>query len=156
MTYATKTSVSPEKSQEDIKRILRKYGVTKFGVMEAESRAAVMFEIKGLAVRITLKLPEPNDPKFARTPARRQSRSQNQREAAWEQDVRSKWRALLLSVKAKLEAVESGIATIEQEFLPYMVMPNGQTVYEQMQPQLEACVAEGRMPQLQLLGPGGN
>ena len=41
---------------------------------------------------------------------------------------RQRWRALNLAIKAKLEAVESGIVTFDQEFLAHIVGPSGQTV----------------------------
>jgi hypothetical protein len=41
---------------------------------------------------------------------------------------RQKWRALLLCIKAKLEAVESKIETFEEAFLAHVVMPDGKTV----------------------------
>ena len=41
--------------------------------------------------------------------------------------MRQRWRALALCIKAKLEAVECGITSFEEEFLAHVVMPNGQT-----------------------------
>ena len=42
-------------------------------------------------------------------------------------------------VKAKLEAVESGIATFEDEFMAYTMLPSGESVSEWLAPQLEAA-----------------
>ena len=39
-------------------------------------------------------------------------------------------------VKAKLEAIDSGIATFEDEWLAYLVTSSGKTVGEQLAPQL--------------------
>jgi hypothetical protein len=61
---------------------------------------------------------------------------------------RQRWRALALAIKAKLEAVESGIATFEEEFMAYIVLPDGQTVGEFLSPQIEAAYSSGRMPPL--------
>ena len=41
--------------------------------------------------------------------------------------------------KAKLEAVESGIATFEEEFMAHIVMPNGKTVGEMALPLIESA-----------------
>ena len=49
-------------------------------------------------------------------------------------------------VKAKLEAVESGISTIEREFFYDIVLPNGETIGEWMAPQLETAYQSGTMP----------
>ena len=63
---------------------------------------------------------------------------------------RQAWRALVL--KAKLEAVEAGITTIEQEFLADMVIPGDVTVGETLLPRLDDALNTGRMPDLL---PGG-
>jgi hypothetical protein len=56
-------------------------------------------------------------------------------------------------VKAKLEAVESGIVTFEQEFFAHIMLPGGVTVYEQAAPALEAAYATGQpAPLLQIGG----
>lgn len=57
-------------------------------------------------------------------------------ETAWAQACRQKWRALNIVVKAKLEAVESGIAMFE-EFLAYIVLPNGLTVKDVVVPEIK-------------------
>ena len=44
------------------------------------------------------------------------------------EEVRRRWRALLLVIKAKLESVESGIETFEEAFASQIVLANGQTV----------------------------
>ena len=64
------------------------------------------------------------------------------------QEVRRRWRALALSIKAKLETVESGIAEFETEFMPYMVLPNGKTVAENILPEIERAYSTGKMPKL--------
>ena len=65
---------------------------------------------------------------------------------AYEQAERQAWRALLLVIKAKLEAVEADITSIEQEFLPNMVLPDNTTVGENMLPRLREIVASGHLP----------
>ena len=39
-------------------------------------------------------------------------------------------RVLFWYLKTKIEAIEAGLVDMEQEFLPHMLMPGGQTVYE--------------------------
>lgn len=60
-------------------------------------------------------------------------------------------RSLCLCVKAKLEAVESGISSFESEFLAHFVVPGGKTFGEIAIPQLEEARISGKLPQL-LLG----
>jgi len=59
--------------------------------------------------------------------------------ARGEQEERRRWRALLLVVKAKIEAVRTGIAIFEEEFLAHIVDENtGRTVGQILVPRLQA------------------
>ena len=51
-------------------------------------------------------------------------------------------------IKAKLEAVESGIASFEDEFLAHTLLPSGATVSEWIQPQVAEAYETGRMPRM--------
>ena len=53
---------------------------------------------------------------------------------------------MYLIIKAKLEAVDSGISTVEREFFYDVVLPDGKTVGEWMAPQLETVYQTGNMP----------
>jgi hypothetical protein len=44
---------------------------------------------------------------------------------------------LALSIKAKLECVETEIESFETAFMPYVVLPDGKTVAEHVLPVLE-------------------
>lgn len=55
-----------------------------------------------------------------------------------------------LCLKAKLEAVESGITSFEAEFLAHFVIPGGGTFGEYAIPQLEEASKSGSMPTLAL------
>jgi hypothetical protein len=50
----------------------------------------------------------------------------------------------VLSIKAKLEAVETGIESFEIAFMPYVVLPDGKTVAEHVLPAL----AKNQLPAL--------
>jgi phage shock protein A len=106
----------------------------------------VMFEMQNRRVKFSLPFPNAADFKF--TEVRRVERSAAEQKKAFEQACRQRWRALVLAIKAKLEAVESNIATFEQEFLSYIVLPNQQTVSEFVMPQLEAAYNSGAMPKM--------
>ncbi len=143
--YATGTEVSVEKSKSEIEKVLIRYGANSFGYGwdEESSAAAIHFRIANRVVRMVLPLPRQAD--HERSPAGRQ-RTPEAARAAWEQACRSSWRALLLIVKAKLEAVESGISTLEREFLADLVLPNNRTVGQFLQPQIEEVYRTGQMP----------
>ena len=51
-----------------------------------------------------------------------------------EEACRQRCRALLLIIRAKLEAVESGITTLEIEFLANILLPDGGTVGQWLSP----------------------
>jgi len=104
--------------------------------------------MRGKQIKFVLQLPDPNDREFTHTPTRGQRRSPEQQEAAYEQAVRQRWRALALVIKAKLEAVEAGITIFEDEFMAHIVLPDGRTVGEYMLPKIEETYTTGRMPAL--------
>lgn len=154
-TYAAETAVSTEASRAEIERTLRRYGASSFAYGWSADQALVGFEAGGRQVRFTLDMPRRDDRAFTHTPSRGMRRTPAQAEAAWEQGCRQRWRALALVIKAKLEAVEAGITTFEDEFLAHLVLPNGATVSTWLGPQLEAAYDLGRMPaMLPALGPG--
>ena len=134
--FAADTSVSADRSRAEIESTLRRYGADEFGYLTTRTGAVVMFAVGERRIKFTLPMPDPNDKEFTHTPARGTKRSPTQIEAAWEQATRQRWRALHLVIKAKLEAVESGITEFDDEFLAHILTPNGQTIGEQLRPQL--------------------
>jgi hypothetical protein len=147
MKYAAQTDVSSEKSQAEIRTIISRYGATRYATLDEPGRAAIMFEVKGRRIRFTLPLPDIADPMFD-VDGRNHKRSLDERYKVWEQACRQKWRALALAIKAKLEAVETQIATFEEEFLNYIMLPDGQTVGEFMRPQIDLAYSQGTMPKM--------
>jgi len=148
--YAKDTSVSAESSRAEIKKTLRRYGASDFGYMSREGGrfAVIAFRILSRSIRFELELPDPKSKSFTHTPSRALERSPAQAAAAWEQATRQRWRALALVVKAKLEAVESGIATIDEEFLAWTVRPDGRTVWQEIGPASLETISSGRAARL--------
>ena len=64
------------------------------------------------------------------------------------QQVRARWRALLLVIKARMEAIEIGIMTVDDAFLAETVLPDRQTVADFMRPQIALAYKTGDMPPL--------
>lgn len=152
-TYAQATQVPAEKSKAEIERTLQRYGATQFAYGWDAEVAIIGFRARGRQVLFRLPMPDVND--FARTPERGHRRSTEAQGKAWEQATRQRWRALALVIKAKLEAVEAGIVSFEDEFLAHTVLPSGETVSDWMQPQIEHAIANGTMPaMLPALGTG--
>ena len=146
--YAEQTTVSAEKSRNEIEATLRKYGADQFLYGWKEDGAVVQFRANGRFVRFVLDMPSQDDEEFAYTPAKRYERSDEDKTKAWEQATRQRWRALALVIKAKLEAVETGITEFESEFLAHIVLPSGETVAEWIVPQVAAAYDLGTMPKM--------
>lgn len=133
--YAQRTTVPVERSRGEIEGVLQRYGATAFAYAtdHQSGKSQIQFAANGRLIRFTLPMPERDalsGPK-------------------WEQECRSRWRALVLSIKAKLEAVECGISQFESEFLANIVNPaNGRTVYEEAMPQIAASYAKKPAPLL--------
>ena len=140
MAYAVNTSVPIERSRAEIEKILEKHNATAFAYATRPELAQIQFEMGER--RMKFNLPLPVRPQGSKAVAVKK----------WEQTCRSKWRALGLCIKAKLEAVESGITTLEYEFMAHIVLPDGRTLGEAVLPQVEESYRTNQMPPL-LLGP---
>lgn len=152
--FAQQTNVAVEKTRAEIESVLQRYGADGFRYGWNHSRAQIEFVVSDRMVRFTLVLPDKSDTKFTSTPGGRRRRSAEQQFSAWEQECRSLWRALLLAIRAKLEATEVGISEFDQEFFAFIVDPiTNRTVYENVKPALVARYEGHDKPLLALPGP---
>lgn len=110
-----------------------------------DDRAMIAFQVNSRQVRFVLPMPPKDAEEFTHSPTGK-LRKPDAIHASWEQGCRQRWRALALAIKAKLEAVECGIVTFDQEFLAHIVGPNGKTVGDQIIPMIEV----GQVPRLTL------
>jgi hypothetical protein len=135
--YALRTVVSAEITRREIEETVRRYGATEFlsGFINGARQWHIGFKIKDRFVRFQLTLPDP-------VSVTRRS------QAAYDQEVRSLWRALYLSIRGKLESVERGISTFEMEFFQYTVLPNGRTVGDEFSHFVDDACQTGQMPKL--------
>ncbi len=131
--YAQYTKVPVSRSKAQIEDVLQRYGATSFQSGWGDGLEMIEFQIKATRIRMVLQSAVWDDG----TPNEKQHRQQ--------------WRAMLLVIKAKLEAVASEISTLEEEFLAWAVAPNGKTLGEMLLPQLEAMSA-GKAPKLLTVG----
>ncbi len=131
MTYAARTDVPVDRSRTEIERILMRYGADQFAYGITPRQATVQFRARGRVIRFTLPLHHDGT---AVTDKQR------------EQTQRSRWRALVLSIKAKLETAESGISSLEEEFLAHIVLPNGQTAAQLALPAIAKSYTSGSVP----------
>ena len=125
MAYAERTQVPVEQSIAEIRKTVGRYGGQQFVFGVSEDRLLVGFTKADRQVRFQVA----QDPKSP----------QNNRRLA---------RALLLVLKAKLEAVESGVSVFEDEFLANIVLPDGGLVGQQVKPAIASAYSGKPMPPL--------
>lgn len=148
MAYAATTKVAVERSRAEIERLVEKHACSQFATMTdyEAGRAVVQFRAHERIVRFTLALPKAEA--FTHRVVRGRKKPNPHSRADWEQASRSRWRALVLVVKGKLESVENGIATFEEEFMPYIVMPDGRTVADHVVPAIARAYEGGMVANL--------
>jgi len=144
--FPAKTKIETEKSLSEIKRTVQSYGADQFASFEDQSRAAIIFTMNDWRIRFDLPLPVQSDPVFLRD--RRGVRSPAGVREAWLQGCRRKWNALAVSIKAKLDSVESGIETFEEAFLANVVLPDGSLLGDHASAALHEAYTSGQLPPL--------
>jgi hypothetical protein len=137
--YAKKTKVPVGQSRNEVETLLVKNGATGFMYGHVDGKTMIAFELRERRLRFIVPMPQVN-----------KTRS-NEREVGAE--IRRRWRALLLVLKAKLEAVDSQIVQFDEEFLAHIVVRGSETVGDIFVPQMREAIATGKLPPL--LGPGG-
>ena len=146
MKYAQHTAVSSERSKAEIERLLTRYGATSFASGWQNDQAVIQFHMSSRRIKFVLPLPSKTSKAF--THSKRGIRDERTIYKLWEQATRQRWRALALVIKAKMEAVESGISEFEDEFLSNIVMPDGKTVAEHARPMIESAYNTGKVAAL--------
>ena len=148
-TYAKRTVVGTMRSVEEIDKTLTRYGASGFlygrDMDLNPPMAFVQFKLNNRVFKMSLALPDPNDPEFSETPTGKE-RSEAVQMKEWEQAIRQRYRALSLFIKATLEAVECGILTFDEAMLPYILMPDGHTVADHVLPEIDQMISGGQLP----------
>jgi hypothetical protein len=144
--FASGTNVSPARSREELDKMLKKYGATGFGYVDQKVAAAIIFEINGRTYRYLVAMPQRDD--FKTNPTTGYKLGAEGQNRLWEQATREQWRALVATIKGMLIAVDYGIKTFEEVFLNHVVMSNGQTVAEYIEPQLGDMYRTGQLPKM--------
>lgn len=132
--YAVDTKVPVMQTRNEIEAILTKFGATSFVFGMQTKGATIMFECNARRIRFDLPLPK------------------GQTDAQTGRIHREKWRALFLSIKAKLVSVDTEIETFEEAFLAHVVLADGSTVGQMTTPAIEQQYKTGKMTPL-LPGP---
>jgi hypothetical protein len=131
--YAEGTGVDIHQSQQELSTLLRRQGADQVVLAwDATEGAGVRFKMAGRYAQLMVSAPSEKRLKELKL---RHPRTPEQERIEAEQ--RRCWRALLLLVKAKLEAIASGITTAEREFMPDLLMQDGRRLEQWALPALE-------------------
>lgn len=141
--YAERTTVSVNESRRQIEKLLEQHGATGFIFGTAVGQALLAFEMRDRRLRFIVPMPELN--------------KTGTNEGKVKAEERRRYRALLLVLKAKLEAVESLIVTFDEEFLAHIVIEGNTTVGDRMVPAIpQALKSGGKLPPLLGAGAGAD
>lgn len=132
MPTMRETRVPVERTRAEIERLLGRFKATGFAYGSEVGRAMIGFQTKERRIRFMLPL--------VAKPAMSQKQV--------EQMVRYRWRALYLTIKAKLEGIDAGIETFDEAFIAHVVMPDGKTLAEHAIPYIKEAYASGKVPAL--------
>jgi hypothetical protein len=135
--YAAKTEVTVEKTKAQIEKLLTDFKATTFMTGTNQHSSMIAFSMANRNIKFTLPLP---------------NRDSYRSQGRFEQAMRTRWRALYIALRAKLEMAATGITTFEDEFLAHIVMPDGQTVGEMTRPRIAQAYQSGEVRPL-LEGP---
>ena len=133
--YAVDTKVPVNQTRTEIETALSRFGVRSFAFATQPDSATVLFEFDSRRIRFDLPLPSETS------------------EARTAKLHRERWRALFLSIKAKLVSVDTGIETFEEAFLAHVVLADGSTVAQSVAPAIADQYKTGKMKPLLLGGP---
>lgn len=146
--FAKDTDVPVEKTRWELERLLERYEASATAVFTSMDSSAVVFEMRGRRIKFVMPMPDPKQRQFTHRiqgSAGEIERKPADALASWQKAGRRKWRALLLSIKAKLVSVDEGIESFEDAFMAHVVMPDGSTVGEQVRPRIESSYKGGKM-----------
>lgn len=147
MAYES-TTVAVSKSQEQIRDILVKHGAERFSFGEqtgspipgVAGSVGVEFVFENTMVRMHASLKAPDGEEMADKERRSRTKTLEQVVVeAVQQEAMRVWRVLHWCIKTRMEAIEEGLETFEQSFLPHIVDPSTQqTVWSLLQESVEA------------------
>lgn len=131
--YAERTKVSPMQTLMQIQAELKKAGASQFMLLSDDESMSegIAFKRSGISYHMSVAVPDEK----RRAPL---------------------LRALLLIVKAKIVAVDSGVRSFEEEFLSDVLLPDNTTYGKRAVADIRRALESGHMPKaLPMPGRGG-
>lgn len=148
--YAEGTEVPIERTLAEIGGMLGGIGVTQQMTMQDTAQYVVAFVVNGVAYRLSVPKPDPNEQRFTRVKVNATSwkpATAEQQADKVKQEMARRMRALGALIKARLVAIEEGIQTVEQAFVGDIVVGSqGQTLAEVALPQVMQAIEKGQAP----------
>ncbi len=138
MAAYSSTKVPVEKSQSDLRKLLRGYGAEgyQFGEVtrEGTTYASIEFAHEGYVVRMRVPHKEPDLNELRQRAKRARTKTlEDLYEESQDQEARRIWRVLYWNLKSRMEAYEEGIETFLQAFMAHVLNPaTGRTIYEEL------------------------
>ncbi len=130
--FAVNTRVPIVQTRTEIEALCSKHGAVSYASFSDAKGSTIAFGIHEMRVVFRLPLPNPDNA----------------------QDCRSRWRGLLLCIKAKFESINRGVETFEEAFLAHVMTEDGRTVADHAIPRLKQIVS-GDRPLLPVPNGGG-
>ena len=125
--YAKYTDVPVRNSKVHIEKLLVDWGIEEFFFGTSPRGEGIGFKFRDKVYKISV--PVPND--------------------GSEQTKRQMWRILFMSLKMKLEEIDAGLISFDDQFLAQMALPDGSTVSDFMKlPKNLELLQQAKMPLL--------
>lgn len=137
MAYAEKTKVPVDKSMAEVRKILIKNGSEGVAIAETSENALVQFIFKSKSYKFIIKYPKSSDDDIFLN-GKGYKRTLVQIENAIEHEKKRLWRAMVLYIKAAIEAHNNGIIDFKRSMMSHMMLPSGQTIYEKLENNIES------------------
>lgn len=132
--YAKNTTVPISKTKIQIQNLLTSWGIDEFFFGTSPRGDGIGFKYKDHVYKHNV--PMPPDKNILS-------------ERQYEQKVRQRWRILYMSLKMKLEEIDSGGMSFEDQFLAMMCLPDGSTVGDFMRlPENVSMLQKAEMPKM--------
>jgi len=147
--FAKDTAVPISRSRDEVQKLLRQWEADAIRWTDDFAQDRVMLEFvwahngARYSARFALQLPNATMLRPSAVDGRTRRFSEAKMRKLMEARGKREHRTLLLFLKGAFEAVEEGIITAEQLFLPFLVGRDGRTVSEVLLPKITALLSGG-------------
>lgn len=136
--YATKTAVPVDRSMAEVRGILLKNNAQAVAIAESLDAASVQFIFENHPYKFIIKYPTFRDHQIQYTKSGK-ARTETQMHKEINDEHKRLWRAMVLYIKAAIEAHQSGLVNLKKSLMGNLVLSDGsgQTVYQRLERDIE-------------------